>query len=81
MHVGSPTRSVPLTETRTNVPPELAWLPKPRRVQPKWTDFKIDGRGLFEACHEYLKAAQDLLNVARVIAQQAHGASQVARPQ
>ena len=80
-HVGSPVKRVPLTEIRTDVPEELAWLPKPQRVWPIWIDFTIDGQNLFDACRDYLQAAQGLAAVARGIAQQVHGINPLTPPQ
>jgi hypothetical protein len=72
-HVGSPTKLIPLTETRTDLPANMAWMAKPRRIDPMWTDFTIDGQPLFEVCRDYLNAASALMNTARGIVQSVHG--------
>ena len=71
-HTGGPISRVPVSETSKIDDPKLAFLAKPRLVQPMGTDFRIDGQDLFEGCSAYLKAAQDLTNVARGIAEQVH---------
>lgn len=73
IYKGSPTKRVPTSETPKIDDPNLAFLAKPRPVHPMWSDFQIDGKGLFEACDAYLRDAQNLINVARGIAQQVHG--------
>lgn len=72
-YVGSPTKAVPISETRQVADPALAALVKPRPVHPSWRDFDIGGLGLFQACDDYLKGAQALANEARSIAQMVHG--------
>jgi hypothetical protein len=72
-HTGSPIDPVPIVETPKIDDANLAFLTKPRPIYPMWTDFQIDGQGLFEACDAYLIHAQDLINVARSVAQQVHG--------
>jgi hypothetical protein len=71
-YTGSPIDPVPVSETRRIADPELAFLAKPHPVCPMWTDFQIDGQGLFEVCNTYLGRAQDLIDAARAIAQQVH---------
>lgn len=73
VYEGGPIDPVPISESPQIDDPSLAFLAKPRPVQPMWTDFQIDGQGLFEACRAYLTAAQDLINVARGVVQQVHG--------
>jgi hypothetical protein len=73
-YIGDPLIRIPTSETRNidvpNIPPvHSAHLP----VRPNWQDFKIDGQGLFPACQDHLKAAQDLLAEARRIAAEVHG--------
>jgi len=70
---GSPINRVPISETPRIADPELSFLAKPRPVHPMWTDFQIDGQGLFEVCAAHIGHAQDLVNAARCIAQQVHG--------
>lgn len=73
-YIGDPLTRIPTLETRNidvpNLPPvHSAHLP----VRPNWQDLKIDGQGLFPACRDHLKAAQDLLAEARRIAAEVHG--------
>ena len=79
-YTGSPAKRLPQSETRQDMPSGLEWLAKARRVQPMWSDFTIDGRNLFEAFEEHRKAAQDLFNVAREIAQRVHGSNTLTPP-
>jgi hypothetical protein len=58
----------------------MEWLAKARRVMPMWSDFFIDGRNLFEAFKEHLDDAQNLIGVARDIAQRAHGGKLLTPP-
>jgi hypothetical protein len=79
-HRGSPTRLVPLAETRQIDNPDLAFLAKSRPIQPRWTDFEIEGKPLFTECREHLDAAIALVEKARKIADVGHGARQVSMP-
>jgi hypothetical protein len=77
---GGPAEPVPGSETRPIDIPELALLAKPHPVEPRWDGFEIDRQPLFPACYEYLKAAQALVNDARVIATRVHGVNPVSLP-
>ncbi len=79
-YIGSPTKPIPISETRKIDDPNLAFLVKPRRIHPTWTDFSIDGQGLFDACAAYLRGAKDLLDASRVIAVQVHGSKRLTPP-
>src|SRR5437762_433748 len=55
--------------------PSLQWaatLP-PVAVEPRWTDFTIDGRPLFPECRTYLEEAAKLVAQGRAIANTVHG--------
>jgi hypothetical protein len=49
-------------------------------LQPRWSDFTIDGKPLFEECQTYLKSAGDLYAKARDICQQVHGNESLSTP-
>jgi len=80
IYKGGPTNPVPISETPKIDDPNLAFLTRSRPLHPMWSDFQIDGQGLFEACDAYLANAQELINAARRIAQQVHGDSALAPP-
>jgi hypothetical protein len=72
-HVGSPIERIPISEAPQIKDPSLAWMAKPRTVQPDWSDFTIDGQPLFDVCQEYLQHARKLVEQARYIAISVHG--------
>jgi hypothetical protein len=52
-----------------------------RPVQPpRWDDFTIARQSLFQAAHEYLTAASELVSDARSIVNYVHGAQCVSTP-
>jgi hypothetical protein len=76
---GGPTKPIPTSETR-EMPPEFGWMQRYLPVQPKWSDFDIDGKPLFDACRDYLQRASDLISRARVLAESVHGSSNLTPP-
>jgi hypothetical protein len=79
-YTGGPTKQVATSEKREDMPPGMEWLAKARRVMPMWSDFFIDERNLFEAFKEHLNDAQNLIGVAREIAQRALGGKLLTPP-
>jgi hypothetical protein len=80
-HKGSPTQQVPISETRQMDDPTAALLlAKPHPIQPRWSDFEIEGKPLFAECREHLIAANALVEKARKVAELVHGRKQVSIP-
>jgi hypothetical protein len=80
-HKGSPTQQVPISETRQMDDPTAALLlAKPHPIQPRWSDFEIEGKPLFAECREHLDAAIALVAQGRKIADLVHGTGQVSIP-
>jgi hypothetical protein len=80
-HKGSPTQQVPISETRQMDDPTAALLlAKPHPIQPRWSDFEIEGKPLFAECREHLDAAIALVAQGRKIADLVHGTNQVSIP-
>jgi hypothetical protein len=87
-YTGSPVERVPSTEMRPIDPdddpadPGVLWAgtEPPVPVRPMWTDFTIAGRPLFSECQAYLGHAQNLVELARSIAQQVHGGDSLTPP-
>ncbi len=73
VYEGSPIKPVPSSETPEIDNPELAFLAKSRPLRPEQARFQIDGRDLFDACREYLEAANKLIVDAHEIAERVHG--------
>jgi hypothetical protein len=72
---GGPVNHVPTSEAREIDDPTLPWVPTLHHpVRPEWDDFQIGEQVLFPACREYLLAAQELIDEARRISNQVHGA-------
>jgi len=79
VYIGSPTEAVPIAVSPTNHPgPPFRPINLP--LQPRWSDFTIDGKPLFEECQAYLKSAGDLYAKARDICQQVHGNESLSTP-
>ena len=78
-YTGGPTELVPISETR-QMPADLAWMERPAPVHPMWTDFTIDGRSLFDECHEYLKAANNAIQEGKPIAVDVHAGAPLTPP-
>ena len=79
-YVGDPTTPLPPSETRPINDPDLAWLPKPVPVLPKWDDFTIEGQPLFPTCLDYLQSADTLIQQARSISSKIHGTKNLTSP-
>jgi hypothetical protein len=79
-YIGSTAKPVPISETRQIEDPNLAFLAKPRPLEPRWDDFDIGGQPLFPACEEYLRGVQALVSEARRIADVVHGANGLTAP-
>jgi hypothetical protein len=81
-YAGSPTKSVPLSETPVitdpTFPPDIARASP--IGPPHYTDFEIDGQPIFLSCHEYLNQAQALIAEGRKIAAAVHGANTLTPP-
>jgi hypothetical protein len=84
-HVGTPVKRVADAESRPIVAgddPSLQWaatLP-PVPVEPRWTDFTIDGRPLFPECRAYREEAAQLLARGRAISNSVHGTESLTPP-
>jgi hypothetical protein len=84
-HIGTPIKRVADAESRpigAGTDPALQWaatLP-PVPVEPRWTDFTIDGRPLFPECRAYLEEAAKLVTQARAIAKSVHGTESLTPP-
>ena len=59
---------------------DMGWLSSAQPLRPLWTDFKIGGQNLFEACQGYLADARDLLNQARNLSERVHGTNKLTEP-
>jgi hypothetical protein len=79
-YLGSAVSPIPPSEIRQVDDPALQPLIKPRSLEPRWSDFSIDGRLLFAECQDYLQEAQKLLQTARTIVQRVHGTASVTPP-
>jgi hypothetical protein len=78
VYIGSPTKSIPLSEMReVQDPSQALLLSKPRRIDPKIDEFEIGGLTLFPACIDYLSHARTLVEDARDIADRVHGSATV----
>jgi hypothetical protein len=78
-YIGNPIKAVPTGENRPSEnigddPAKMfaATLP-PLPIQPRFSDFTIDGKPLFEECKSYLDRASELVARARKISQRVHG--------
>jgi hypothetical protein len=80
VHVGGSMTPVPSATSRQIDDPSLAFLARPMPLRPGWQDFTINGKPLFAECHEYLQKAQALINEARKIVEQVHGANILTHP-
>lgn len=78
-YVGGPIVQVPSATSRKIDDPNLAFLARPP-LRPRWQDFTINGRPLFEECHAYLNDAQALVDEARTIIGQVHGTGRLTTP-
>jgi hypothetical protein len=78
-YIGGPTKMIPMSEAQ-EMPPELGWMQKFTPIQPRWTEFAIDGKPLFDACREYLQSALSLVDRARALAETVHGSSTLTWP-
>ena len=79
-YIGSPTEAVPIAESRKIDDSALAFLAKPKPIQPTWDNFDIGGQSLWPACRDYLSGAQVLMVEARRIALLVHGAQSLSVP-
>jgi hypothetical protein len=72
VYTGSPTEAVPTAVSPPNHPgPPFRSINLP--LEPRWTDFTIDDKPLFEECQAYLKLAGELRTKAADICQEVHG--------
>jgi hypothetical protein len=79
VYTGSPTHSVPIAVSPPNHPgPPFRQISLP--LEPKWTDFTIDGKPLFEECRAYLDFAGELRTKAADICQRVHGNESLSIP-
>ena len=62
--------------------PNVPWpaLIRPTAVEPKWSDFQIDGRPLYEEVAAYFEATGKLLSEAHKIAEEVHGSNTLSEP-
>jgi hypothetical protein len=80
-YVGTAVAPIPASETRPLPPGDPhPWLARPTPVRPHWSDFTIDGKPLFDECHNYLKLANELVEHARRIANEVHGSHSLTPP-
>jgi hypothetical protein len=54
-------------------PPPLHLMARPTTVEPRYHDFTIDDKPLFDVCRDYWEQAGQLIKKARTIADQIHG--------
>jgi hypothetical protein len=87
VHIASPAHRIPTAENRPleadiGKDPALMWAATqpPRPIQPRWDQFTIGGKPLFEECRAYLTLAQQLVSQARDIAQRVHGTNSLTTP-
>jgi hypothetical protein len=87
-HIARPDRRIPSAEPRPLEPninndPALMWaatLP-PRPIDPpRWDQWTICGKPLFDECRAYLQLASDIRGRAQVICDAVHGAQHVSAP-
>jgi len=84
-HVGTAVARVPIAESRpiaAGDDPSAQWastLP-PVPLEPRWTDFILDGKPLFTECQTYLQKTEHLLAHARIIAKEVHGTDGLTTP-
>jgi hypothetical protein len=86
VHAASPVKRVPTAESRRfgdpGNDPALQWAATqpPQAIRPKWDQFTIGGKPLFDECCAYLTTAQQIADRARGIAQRVHGSDTVTTP-
>jgi hypothetical protein len=79
VYTGSPTQSVPTTESLPNHPgPPLHQVNLP--LEPRWTDFTIEEKPLFQECQAYLVLAGELRSKAADICRRVHGSESLTIP-
>jgi hypothetical protein len=80
-YAGSPIERLPTSE-RKRLPEEYASYERPVAIgPPRRRDFQINGVPLLEMCENYVAEAQKLIDKARVIAREVHGAHELTLPQ
>jgi hypothetical protein len=85
-HVGSPVKAVPTAESRPisdiGDTPVGVWAATqaPQPIRPRWTDFTLDGKPLFDECRTYLELAKQLVEQARGICLAVHETAKLAIP-
>ena len=78
-YVGDPITHIPMSEAGA-ADSQHPWMNKSLAIRPKWTEFTIDGKPLFEACDAYVTAAQALINEGRTIVQAVNGNGPLSAP-
>jgi hypothetical protein len=85
-HIGSPVKSVPTAESRPvsdiGDMPVGVWAATqaPQPVRPRWTDFTLGGKPLFDECRAYLELAKQLVDQARRICLSVHRTDSLTTP-
>jgi hypothetical protein len=87
-YIGGPVERVPGTESRPAAPgedltdPAVQWAATltPLPLRPVWGDFEINGKPLYSECQTYLQDARSVVESARRICDQVHGANTVTAP-
>ena len=85
IYTGSATEPVPQAESMpipSDADPNFPWpaLIRPTALEPKWSDFQIDGRPLYEEVAAYFEATGKLLSEAHNIAEGVHGSNTLSEP-
>jgi hypothetical protein len=83
VYSGDPAELIPGAESPPTAPgdnPEHQGWQQPTEVRPKWEDFTIDGKLLFDECYAYLHEARQIVSCARKISRCVHGSDPLTRP-
>ena len=80
-YVGTAVTPINASETRPIRPDDPhPWMSRQIPVRPRWSDFTIDEKPLFDECRNYLELANDLVEDARKIANEVHGSDSLTPP-
>ena len=85
IYTGSATEPVPQAESMpipSDADPNVPWpaLIRPTALEPKWSDFQIDGRPLYEEVTAYFEATGKLVSKAHKVAEGVHGTNTLSEP-
>lgn len=79
-YIGDPVTRLPVSKSPTGDAGSAGFLPSAVAIRPRWTDFSIDGRPLFDECRSYVEQAQALIDRAYALAEEEHGDHQLTPP-